>query len=92
MRPSNWTQLPRREQLRQATDLFASHSGKLVISEALYLAIQLLHSAPKTARDVSDIQDMEILYETIFDQFDPSKNDLNPFPMNQSARETKPES
>lgn len=72
MMPSNWTKLPRREQLRQATDLFTSPSGKLVISEALYCAIQLLRSAPEKSREVSNIEDMEMLYETIFDQFAPS--------------------
>jgi hypothetical protein len=90
MRPTNWTQLSRREQLRQATDLFASHGGKLVISEALYLAIQFLQSAPKNAREESDIQDMEVLYETIFDQFDPPNNDQNRFLFNQASGKTQP--
>lgn len=69
MKPSNWSQLPRREKLRLGTDLFASPHGKHLLSQALCYGIAALQVDPTARPEVSDIEDMEILYETIFDQF-----------------------
>jgi len=52
-----------------ALDFLASQRGMLVVSQALYYAMEVLKSAPLGEREESNIEDMALLRESIFPQF-----------------------
>ncbi len=78
MKPANWQNLSRREKLRYGSDLFAHPKGKFVISQALYYALKHLGEDDKSGNQAESTEDMEILYETIFDQFGKAELSENP--------------
>ena len=69
MKHTNWNQLSRQEKLREATDLFTSPRGKYIVSQALCTAIQTLNQDTTASPETSNVEDMEMLYATLFDQF-----------------------
>ena len=66
MKPENWEKLSKEEKLKIGLLLFNSFRGKYIISQALFKAIKVMKRVPKKFREESNIQDMEILYETLF--------------------------
>lgn len=71
MKPENWSRLPRTEKLKLGTELFCSQHGKYLISLALTYAIEALkHSSPEL-RQNEHLGELEMLRETLFDQFSP---------------------
>lgn len=66
MKPDNWEELSGEEKAEIARGLFESLRGFYIISQALDVAITEMEKAPERERDVSNIQDMEILREMIF--------------------------
>jgi hypothetical protein len=69
MKPKNWEQLDPLSKAQIAKELFHSERGKYIISQALYKAMTVMKEVDDSSKEVSNIQDMEILYETIFHQF-----------------------
>ena len=63
MKPNNWNKLSAREKRRISWLLLNSERGNYLISQALVLAIKDLKKVPKPRREVSNIQDMEVLLE-----------------------------
>ena len=63
MKPSNWDSLKPTEKSFLATSLLKSMRGNLIISQALVVAISAMKKVPKNRREVSNIQDMEMLLE-----------------------------
>lgn len=69
MKPENWDTLSSKEKREVATDLLHSMRGNLIISQALVFAISAMKKVPKERREVSNIQDMELLMEELFPMY-----------------------
>ena len=68
-KPDNWSELSTEEKTRIGTELFQSPKGHCVVSKALYYAVMKLLEVTPAMRENSSIEDMEILYETVFPDF-----------------------
>jgi hypothetical protein len=66
MKPPSWDALPTSTKRRLAVDLNNSRRGKYLIAQALALGIRALQEVPEQKREISSIQDMEILREMIY--------------------------
>ena len=66
MKPDNWDKLDKSQRREIAIKLFMSDRGQYLVSEALYTAIEVMRKVPKERREVSNIEDMEILLEELF--------------------------
>ena len=66
MKPPDWNELSKEEKFKRGILLFSSLRGQYIISQALCVAIKTLKKVKKPYREESNIQDMEILLETIF--------------------------
>jgi len=65
-KPSNWNKLSKEEKRKIALSLLNSPRGYFIISQALYVAIETLKKVEPPHREESNIEDMEILLETLF--------------------------
>ena len=63
MKPENWDKLCKEEKVEIAKGLFVSPRGRYIISQALCEAIKAMNKVPSPQKEVSNIQDMEILGE-----------------------------
>jgi len=73
MKPENWDKLSNKEKKEIANELFMSIRGRYIISQALHYAIKELKKVKPPFREVSNIEDMEMLMETYFSIFDAVK-------------------
>lgn len=64
MKPENWEQMSTVDKQEYAVVLVNSMRGRLIISQALHYAMQQLKEKPHP--EISNIQDMEVLRETLF--------------------------
>lgn len=81
MKPWNWEQMRRPEKLRFAGDLLGTHRGKYVVSLALAMVVEKCDVSHLHLLDRATVEDMEVLRETIYDQFDSSPmRSINPSP------------
>jgi len=69
MKPTNWASLGAKAQRQYALDFLASQRGMLIVSQALYYAMEVLKSAPMGEREESNIEDMALLRESVFPLF-----------------------
>jgi len=76
MKPPDWEQLPLEDRIDIGTRLQHSLRGRYIIGQALSVAIQTMKKVPMPHREVSNIQDMEILREICFNL--PCQQDLDP--------------
>jgi len=65
-KPSNWNKLSEEEKRKIALSLLNSPRGHFIISQALYVAVETLKKVKPPHREESNIEDMEILMETLF--------------------------
>ena len=63
MKPSNWNEMTDIEKHDDALLLMRSMRGALIMSQALVRAIEVMSAEPVERREVSNIQDMEVLLE-----------------------------
>jgi len=63
MKPENWEKLDKDTKYKIAVKLLVSKRGEYIISQALYKAIEVMKKEPEDKREVSNIEDMEILLE-----------------------------
>lgn len=63
MKPENWEKLSKGKKIEIATQLFSSVRGQYIVSQALYKAIEVMKKEPLRKREVSNIEDMEMLSE-----------------------------
>lgn len=66
MKPANWDQIPKDRQKNYAWELLNSPRGIYIMSQALHYAMKTMSAEPPERKEVSNIQDMEILRETFF--------------------------
>ena len=64
MKPDNWDKLPLEDRSAIAHALFQSMRGSLIIGQALAHAIEVM--SKEEYPETSNIEDMEILGETLF--------------------------
>ena len=69
MKPPNWASMDPKAQRQFAVDFLASQRGMLIVSQALYYAVEALDTLSQDEREDSNIEDMELLRESIFPQF-----------------------
>ena len=67
MKPTDWAQLPKEEQTKMAIELFKSIRGKYIIGQAFAVAIETL--SKEKYPETSNIEDMEMMGETVFEPF-----------------------
>ena len=68
-KPDNWSELSLEEKMGIGKKLFQSQKGHYIVSQALYYAILKMLEVTPAARENGSIEDMEILYETLFPDF-----------------------
>ena len=66
MKPRNWDKLSQNMKKRIALQLLQSMRGSYLISQALSIAIEQMKKVEPPYREESNIQDMEMLLETLF--------------------------
>ena len=66
MKPRNWEELSADEKYEIGHALVNSLRGRLILSQALHYAIPLMAKVAAPYTEVSNIEDMEILRETVF--------------------------
>lgn len=66
MKPDDWDELEEKQQKDMALELFSSMRGKYIISQALTVAIDEMKKVDDTHKEVSNIEDMEMLRDTLF--------------------------
>jgi hypothetical protein len=76
MKPKDWDQLPMEDRIDIGTRLQHSLRGRYIIGQALAVAIQTMKKVPMPHREVSNIQDMEILREICYTL--PCQQDIGP--------------
>lgn len=69
MKPKNWDKLAPEDKIDLGGRLRHSNRGRYILSQALVVAIEALNKEPANRKEVSNIQDMEILAETEFSVF-----------------------
>lgn len=69
MKPDDWDELEEKQQKDMALELFSSMRGKYIISQALTIAIDEMKKVEDTHKEVSNIEDMEMLRDTLFPLF-----------------------
>ena len=66
MKPDNWNELDTIDKLEMARILAKSMRGNVIIGQALAIAVKALRQVDSPFREVSNIEDMEMLGETLF--------------------------
>jgi hypothetical protein len=66
MKPNKWDELTDRQKQKVAEQLFKSPRGFYIISQAMHYGIKKLNEIPDPYKELSNIQDMEIIRECIF--------------------------
>ncbi|MCK5616356.1 hypothetical protein KAR91_81595 [Candidatus Pacearchaeota archaeon] len=61
MKPEKWDEWEIKEQEKYAIQMFQSHRGNYLISQALFRAIEVMKKDPPKKRETSNIEDMETL-------------------------------
>jgi len=69
MKPEGWDKLSKAKKLLIAKGLLNSERGSYLISQALHHARKTMSKVPERQREVSNIEDMEILEEIFFPIF-----------------------
>ena len=85
----NW--MSKEQKVLTARKLFASMRGQYIIGQALYVAIKELDKVPGAMKEVSNIEDMKLLMQTLFPIYNDTmsidkkeKNIVSEFPTTQS--------
>lgn len=76
MKPKDWDQLPMEDRIDIGTHMQHSLRGRYILGQALSVAIKAMKAVPMPHREISNIQDMEILRETIYTL--PCQQDIGP--------------
>ena len=66
MKPNNWKSMSKNQKKEYALRLVNSTRGSYILSQALFYGIQELNKAEGNRKEISNIEDMEILREIIF--------------------------
>jgi len=69
MKPNNWDKLSQSAKKQVALQLLQSFRGSYVISQALSIAVEQMKKIEPPYREESNIQDMEMLLETLFPMY-----------------------
>lgn len=69
MKPNDWNELGKEERRQFANALLRSKRGQFIISQALTIAIKEMNLVGPLYKEVSSIQDMEILRDELFPIF-----------------------
>jgi hypothetical protein len=69
MKPENWTKWSSDKKTRWVDDFIRTPRCKYILSQALYVAREKMIKDELHKREVSDIQDMEMLLETYFAEY-----------------------
>lgn len=70
-KPRDWDKLPPEEKQRIGLSLLRSIRGQYIVSQALSKAIEVMKKVKPPRKEVSNIEDMEILHETLFPLYQP---------------------
>ncbi len=68
-KPDNWSELSLDEKKDIGAKLFQSQRGHFLISQALYYAVMKMLEVAPGLREDTNIEEMEIHYETVFPDF-----------------------
>ena len=69
MKPKNWDKLSQSKKKEIALQLLQSARGSYLISQALSIAVEQMRKVEPKYREESNIQDMEMLLETLFPMY-----------------------
>jgi hypothetical protein len=69
MKPESWDKMSKEEKTAYAHELLRSQRGAYIMAQALSEAIRAMSRKPVERREVSNIQDMQILLEGLFPVF-----------------------
>jgi len=61
MKPENWNKMSDLEKRQYALKLFSTPRGIYIVSQALAVAIDVMRAKPEPEREISNIEDMEVL-------------------------------
>jgi len=70
MKPTNWSKFPIEDKIDFGQGLLKSYRGSYLLAQALHEAITAMKKVPKNRREVSNIEDMEVILETCFTAFE----------------------
>jgi len=76
-KPKNWNKLSDQEKKKIGLQLFSSMRGLFIISQALSKAIDSMKKV-KPCPEISNIEDMEILHETLFPIYQKELMEMTP--------------
>jgi hypothetical protein len=74
MKPANWDKMAIDDRIDFGNGLLRSYRGSYLLAQALHVAVETMSKRPMKEREVSNIQDMEVLLETCFSAFLPIFN------------------
>ena len=78
-KPAGWDSFTEEQKAEHAKQLFRSFRGAYIVSQALFYAIKALKAVkPEHLQEQSNIEDMEVLRETLFGLFEPMPETLDP--------------
>jgi len=69
MKPASWDEYRIEDKIDFGNNLLRSYRGSYLLAQALHEAIKVMRKRSMKEREVSNIQDMEILLETCFGTF-----------------------
>ena len=61
MKPENWDKMSNSEKRQYALKLLSTPRGIYIVSQALAVAIKAMKAKPEPQREISNIEDMEVL-------------------------------
>lgn len=70
-KPVSWDKLPPEQKKKIGVNLFMSMRGQYIISQSLAKAIKVMKKVKPPHKEISNIEDMEILHETLFPIYQP---------------------
>jgi len=70
MKPRDWQKMSEEEKRRLAAELVSSARGRFIMAQALYVASSAMSDAPAQKRETSNIEDMQMILESLFPEFD----------------------
>jgi len=66
MKPDNWDNMDEFQKQKMAVGLLKTARGQLLMAQALVYGIKAMREVPAPYTEISNIQDLEMIRETIF--------------------------
>jgi hypothetical protein len=88
-KPSDWKKLSEEEKHDIGLELLVSFRGQFIISQALSKAMDRMKEVKPPYREESNIEDMEILHETVFPIYQKELMEITPEKFEQMIKKKK---